>query len=171
VSDIIAITFQDEQRADEVLDHLQQAQAGELLDLEDAAVVVKDMNENIHLRQTNDITAAKGAAYGGVLGLLIGMLFWLPVAGGLAGVILGAVWGIMIDLGFEDQWMKEVGGSLKPGNSALFLLVRSGTNRVIHELKQYKGSVYLTSLSDRAKAALTSALEKAPDMTNESIPT
>ncbi len=59
--------------------------------------------------------------------------------------------------------MKEVGQSLKPGTSALFVLVRKATpDKVLEGLKQFtgKGRVFQTSLGKDDENALREVLEK-----------
>ena len=60
--------------------------------------------------------------------------------------------------------MKEVGRSLKPGSSALFVLVRSATaDKVLDGLKAFagKGKVFRTSLAKDEEETLRVALEQA----------
>jgi uncharacterized membrane protein len=58
---------------------------------------------------------------------LIGLLFLAPWLGAAVGAISGAIAAKMSDFGVHDNFIKEVGNSIQPGNSALFLLVREAT--------------------------------------------
>jgi uncharacterized membrane protein len=63
-------------------------------------------------------------------------------------------------LGIDNKFIEEVGDSLDPGGSALFMLVAKATpDKVIPELQKFGGTVYQTSLSNEDEANLKKALE------------
>ena len=78
MSDLIVIAYDDEFKAEEVRLTLAKLQVEHLIELEDAAVVVKDEHGKIKLKQAVNLTGA-GAASGGFWGLLIGILFFNPL--------------------------------------------------------------------------------------------
>ena len=60
--------------------------------------------------------------------------------------------------------MKECGETLKPGSSALFVLTRKVTpDKVLDRLKDFKGKVLKTSLSDEQEAALRKIFEETSE--------
>jgi uncharacterized membrane protein len=64
--------------------------------------------------------------------------------------------------------MKEIGASLKPGTSALFVLLRKVTaDKVLDGLKQFvgKGKVFQSSLNKDDEKALREVLEKPAPQT------
>jgi uncharacterized membrane protein len=91
---------------------------------------------------------------GAFWGLLIGLLFFAPWLGAAMGALGGALGGKMTDVGIDDKFIKQVGGSIQPGNSALFMLVRSATtDRVLKQLHDFPGvHVLRTSLSVEQEA-------------------
>jgi uncharacterized membrane protein len=94
--------------------------------------------------------------------MLIGLLFLNPLLGAAIGAGAGAISGKFSDLGLDDKMMKDVGQSLKPGSSALFVLLRQVTaDKVLDGLKQFagKGKVYQTSLDKDDEKTLREALE------------
>ena len=123
MSDLIALSFHDPDRASHVKDQLLALQRTHLVDLEDAAVVVRKDNGKVKLKQTVDLTA-RGTLSGGFWGTLIGLLFLAPVWGLAAGMAVGAVSGALADVGIDDRFMKDLGKELTPNSSALFILVR-----------------------------------------------
>ncbi len=162
MSDLIVIRFNDEYRAAEVLASLGRMQKEHVVDLEDAAVVTKNAEGKVKVQQTVDMTAGRGAIHGAFWGLLFGMIFFVPVFGALWGIGLGALMGKLTDLGVDDKFMKQVGDEMKPGNSAIFFLLRKATkDRFLDALSQFEGTVYQTSLSKEAEAELQKALESA----------
>jgi uncharacterized membrane protein len=87
--------------------------------------------------------------------LLIGIIFWMPWLGLAVGAISGAVAGGLTDIGVDDKFIKDVGNTIEPGHSALFLLVREATmDKLEDELKEFNAKVLQTSLSNEDEARL-----------------
>jgi uncharacterized membrane protein len=103
-----------------------------------------------------------GAVSGGFWGMLIGLLFLNPLLGMAVGAGAGALSGKFRDIGLDDKMMKAIGDSLKPGTSALFVLIKKATaDKVLEGLKPFvgKGKVFQTSLSKDDENALREVLE------------
>ena len=161
MSSLVVIEYDDEFKAEEVRLMLQKMQKDYLVDLEDAVVVVKDTKGKIKLHQMHSLTAA-GAVGGGFWGALIGLIFLNPLLGMAAGAAAGAVSGALTDVGLDDKFMKDLAGTLTPGTSALFVLVRKATpDKVLEELKGTGGTILKTSLSHDDEAKLQAALSAA----------
>jgi uncharacterized membrane protein len=59
------------------------------------------------------------------------------------------------DIGVDDKFIKDVGDTIEPGHSALFLLVVSATgDKVMEQLEGTQATVLQTSLSKEAEAKL-----------------
>jgi uncharacterized membrane protein len=161
MSTLVAVIFNDEKTAFEMRTALLKMEKEYLIDLEDSVVVTRDAKGKAKLDQAVNLTAA-GAVGGGFWGMLIGMVFLNPLLGAAMGASMGALSGRLNDLGLNDQMMKDVGKSLTPGTSALFVLIRKVTaDKVLEGLKDFagKGKVFQTSLSKDSEAALREALE------------
>jgi uncharacterized membrane protein len=159
MADLIVIAYDDEFKAEEVRLALFRMQKEHLVDLEDAVVVTKAQDGRVRLNQSHNLVAA-GAATGSLWGALIGLLFLNPLLGVAAGAGSGALAGYVTDVGVDDNFMRELGETLVPGTSALFLLVRKSTpDKVLPELRRYGGKVLRTSLSTEDEAKLMAALE------------
>lgn len=160
MSDLIVIGYDDEFKADEVLLTLARLQKEYLIDLEDAAIVIRDKEGKVKIKQAQNLTAV-GAVGGGFWGLLVGLLFFQPLFGVLAGAAAGALSGALTDIGIDDNFIKDLGSHLEPGTSALFILVRKSTpDKVLAEIKPYGGKVLRTSLSHSDEEALQAALQE-----------
>lgn len=158
MSDLIVIAFKDEHQADEVLLALSKMQREHLVDLEDSCVVVRKADGKLRLKQAHNLLVA-GAAGGSFWGLLIGLLFLHPLVGVLAGAAAGAVGGALTDIGIDDNFIKEIGNTITPGSSALFILVRKATpDKVLEELRHFEGTVLRSSLTHEDEAKLQAAL-------------
>jgi uncharacterized membrane protein len=158
MSDLIAIAYDDAYKAEEVRLTLIKLQKEHLIELEDAAVIVKNAEGKVKLKQAVDLTTA-GAVSGGFWGLLIGTLFLSPILGAAVGAAAGAASGALSDIGVDDNFMKSLGETLQPGTSALFVLVRKVTpDKVLEEIAPYGGTVLRTSLTKDEEAQLQEVL-------------
>jgi len=161
MSTLVVIGYDDQFKADEVRLALLKMQKDYLIDLEDAVVAVKDHKGKVRLHQAVNITAA-GAVSGGFWGTLIGLLFLNPLLGMAVGATAGAVSGALTDVGINDKFMKDLAGTMKPGSSTLFVLVRTATpDKVLDEMKGRGGTVLKTSLSHDDEVKLQAALSAA----------
>ncbi len=163
MSTLVAVVFNDETTAFEMRAALIKMQKQYLLELEDAVVVTRDLQGKTKLDQAMSLTTA-GAVGGGFWGMLIGMLFLNPLLGAAIGAGAGALSAKFTDIGLDNQMMKDMGSSLKPGSSALFVLLRKvSSDKVLEGLKSFatKGKVFQTSLNKDDEKALREALEMA----------
>ena len=161
MSTLVAVVFNDESTAFEMRAALTKMQKQYLLEMEDAVVVTRDQDGKTKLHQAVSLTGL-GAAGGAFWGMLIGLLFLNPLLGAAVGAGAGALSAKFKDIGINDQMMKDVGDSLKPGTSALFVLIRKATaDKVLEGLKPFvgKGKVFQTSLNKDDEKALRDVLE------------
>lgn len=159
--DLVVIAYDSEQTGFEALDVADRLQKRELLRLIDAAVVVKDQQGKVTIKQTLEHRkTGTAAAWGGFWGLLVGFLFVGPILLGIVGAILGALIGKSQDLGIDNKFIQEVGDSLEPGNSALCMLVlEAKEDQVLDELRKMGGTVFQTSLSEENEEKLRQVLQ------------
>jgi len=163
MSSLVAVVFQDETTAFEMRTALLKMQKENLIDLEDSVVVTRSPKGRVKLDQAVSLTSA-GAIGGGFWGLLIGLIFLNPLLGAAIGATAGGISGRFSDIGVNDQVMRDIGQSMKPGSSALFVLVRRATaDKVLDGLKSFvgKGEVFQTSLNKDVESTLREALEQA----------
>ena len=157
MADLIVLAFKNEQGAIEMRDELIKLQKQQLIELEDAAVVIRRQDGKVKVKQVASLAGA-GALGGAFWGMLIGLLFLAPWLGLAIGAVTGAVAGGLTDIGVDDKFIKEVGETIEPGQSALFLLVRKATgDKVIQQVKHFNPTVLQTSLSEEQEAKLREA--------------
>jgi uncharacterized membrane protein len=160
MSSLIAVGFKDEFTADTVLLELRKLQKEHLIDLEDAAVVIRNQDGKVKIKQTQELTTA-GALSGGFWGLLFGFIFFNPLLGWAVGAIAGGISGALSDIGIDDNFIREVGSTIEPNTSAIFVLVRRATpDKVLEDLGRFNGKVLKTSLSNEDEAKLQAVLTK-----------
>ncbi len=149
MSNLVVITFDNMEEASKVREALKAQSAN--ISLDDSAVIVKDEEGEIHIKDEVDRGVAVGAVGGGALGLLIGGLLF-PIGGLVLGAMGGALVGKLLDMGIDKKFIDQVSESLEPGSSALFVLVREANpNVALATLRPYKGTVYHTSLPPEAE--------------------
>jgi uncharacterized membrane protein len=158
MADLIVVAYDDPYKAEEVRLTLAKLQVEHLIELEDAAVVVKNAEGKVKLKQAINLTSA-GAVSGGFWGLLIGTLFLNPLLGTAVGAATGALTGSLQDIGVDDNFMRELGETLLPNTSALFVLVKKVTpDKVLEEVSKYGGKILRSSLSKTEEAELQEIL-------------
>jgi uncharacterized membrane protein len=158
MSNMFVLKVADESVAEQMLGTLKRLQDQRLIKVEDAAIVTRRGDGKPKIRQANDLVGA-GALGGAFWGLLIGLLFFVPIFGAAIGAGAGALMGKFSDLGINDDFVKQVGNSINPGESALFLLVRDAVvDKVLPQLKQFQFQVIQTSLSQEDEQRLRETL-------------
>ena len=166
MSDLIVVGFDSTTKADEVLWRLRAMQSQDLVDLEDAVVVIRDQAGRVQLKQSIDLAdlqASSGLLAGSFLGGLIGMLFLNPTAGfllgGMFGAGAGALSGSLADYGIEDDFIKSLARTIPNNSSALSVLARKARlDKVLAELSDVGGKVLQTTLSSDQEKRLQEAL-------------
>jgi len=158
MSTLVAIAYPDRATAEKVRQELIQATKEHLVKLEDAVVVDIDENGKVKLHQatsTTGVGALGGAAWGG----LIGLLFLAPLFGMAIGAASGALAGKLTDTGVNDNFMKELGAKLQPGNAALIALGSTeARDKLLERITPYGGDVIQTSLDKEDEEKLRAAL-------------
>ena len=158
MSELIVFAFPSEGGAAEMSEKLKSLQKQQLIKLADAATVVRKPDGKVKVKQAVSLVGA-GALGGAFWGMLIGLLFFMPWLGLAVGAVTGAISGKLSDYGIDDDFIKEVGDTVEPGHSALFLMVADWTeDKVLDEITQYNAKVLRTSLSKEDEEKLKDAL-------------
>jgi uncharacterized membrane protein len=159
MSYLVVISFDDPDEAGQVRQTLSSIEHTGHLSLDDSAIVVKDDEGKVHLKNEVDRGVKVGAVGGSMLGLLLASVFF-PIGGLVLGALGGALVGKMANTGVSQKFVKEVSDDLKPGSSAIFFIVRGDDpNPTVAALRQYKGKVLQTTLPQEAEDTLRRGLE------------
>jgi uncharacterized membrane protein len=158
MSDLIVIGYPDETTAALAADEAR-ALARDLIIQPDAiASIVRDTEGKYHVHTSHHAVGA-GASWGMFWGLLFGLLFFIPVFGLAIGAGLGALMGKIAKSGIDREFQDQVRDLIKPGTSALFLMVEKVTpDKAVEAMSKYGGTVLKTSLSKQGEADLQAAL-------------
>ena len=175
MAELIVVGFQGKHRAAEVLDQVQRLHADAMIDVKDGVAVYRTDNGRLRVDQSVYPTTNEETATGALLGALLGAILAVPFAAlaasvpaaatalGLGGAAIGATGGAVMAFdesttwretyGISDEFVKQVGGMVQPGQSAVFVLAQaSDPARVAEQFRGYGGKVLRTTLpADRVK--------------------
>ena len=158
MADLIAIGYPDETTAARAAKEVERLAEDLIIQPDAVAVIVRDQEGKFHVT-TNHNPVAAGATWGLFWGFLFGILFFVPLLGIAIGAGLGAVMGAISKLDIDKGFQDRVRDLLKPGTSALFMIVeKMTTDRAVAALGQFGGTVLKTSLSEDAERELQEAL-------------
>lgn len=161
MSELVVVAFDNATEADALMDKLAKLEKQHLVSLDDAAVVVRKADGKVKVKQAQSLVGA-GAVGGAFWGMLIGLLFLAPWLGMAIGALSGALGGKLSDVGIDDEFIKEVGSTIKPGHSAAFLLIGEATpDKLMDEISGFSGTVLKTSLSKENEEKLKAAFGAA----------
>jgi uncharacterized membrane protein len=158
MSDLIAIGYPDETTADAAADEARRLARDLIIEPDAIASIVRDKDGRYHVH-TSHHAVGGGATWGMFWGLLFGLLFFVPVFGIAIGAGLGALMGKITKSGIDREFQDQVRGMLRPGTSALFLMVDKVTpDKAVEAMSKYGGTVLKTSLSKEGEQELQEAL-------------
>jgi len=154
MSSLVVLAFENMTGAEDMRERMYDLQKRELITLEDAAVVVRKESGKTKVKQAHSLVGA-GALGGAFWGMLIGLLFFAPWLGIIAGAAGGALAGKLGDVGVDDDFIKQVSDTIEPGHSALFLLARDAQmERIEQELSGESFEIIQTNLSPEDETQL-----------------
>jgi uncharacterized membrane protein len=124
---------------------------------EDTAIVERDPDGTAHVKNEVSGTTEAATVIGAVIGGLLSFVF--PPAGMAIGAAVGAAAGAALDTGVSGEFVNEVKTTLRPGRSALFLVVKeSDADSTLAALRQFRGDVIQTTLPTETEEAVRQAL-------------
>jgi uncharacterized membrane protein len=145
MADLIAIGYPDQATAEAAADEARGLARDLIIEPDAIAVIVRDTEGKYHVHTSHN-PVGRGATWGMFWGLLFGLLFFIPVFGIAIGAGLGALMGKITKSGIDKEFQEQVRGMLRPGTSALFLMVEKVTpDKAVEAMSKYGGTVLKTS--------------------------
>jgi uncharacterized membrane protein len=158
VSEIIVIGYGDQPTATQAYNEVLTLQKDFIVELTGLAIVRVDNEGKSHVETPQKIVGVS-AASGAMWGMLIGILFLVPFVGLALGGAMGALMGKMGKSGIDDAFRSQVQALLKPGGAAVVVMASKITDdKFADAMKQYGGTLLKTSLSDADEKELASEL-------------
>ena len=155
---MISVSFDPDNKAYAALTALKELDAQGRLDVEAAAVVARDDDGQIVVKDRVGSFEYAGAAGGGLLGLLVGII------GGPLGVLIGGSYGLLVgslfDLGEEEQSesvLGQISASVKPGHTALLAEVTEQSPEVVDTAMARLGGTVLRRPVAEVEAEIAAA--------------
>jgi uncharacterized membrane protein len=179
MAELMVVGFEGRYRAAEVLDQLTQLNATWAIDLKDAVAVYRTDSGKLRVDGSVQPTSKEGAAGGALLGGLLGAILMAPFTGGAsaaaaaaaigAGAVTFGASGAVIgaedaaeykrEFGISEEFVKQVGGVVQPGQSAVFVLARTADpDAVAEKFRGYGGAVLRSTLPAGAEMKLREVL-------------
>jgi uncharacterized membrane protein len=158
---LVAIGYPDQVTAEQARQTVSDLESELIIQADQVASISRDLEGKYHVHTSHGGSSAGGGAWwGGFWGLLFGLLFFIPFAGLALGAGMGALFGHLGKQGIDKAFQQQVRDYLKPGTSALFMVIEQATpDKAVAALSQYGGTVIKTSLSDEDTKKLQEALE------------
>jgi uncharacterized membrane protein len=157
---LVAIGYPDQGTAEQARQTVQGLEADLVIQADQVASISRDLDGKYHVHTTHGgASAGGGAIWGSFWGLLFGLLFFVPFAGLAMGAGFGALFGHLGEKGIDKAFQEQVRDYVKPGTSALFMVIEKATpDKAVAALEQYGGTVIKTSLSEEDTKKLQDAL-------------
>ena len=173
MAELVVVGFEGKHRAAEVLDQLEVLNNVSAIDLKDGVAVYRTDDGKLRFDRSVEATTGEGAAGGALLGGMIGALLLAPFTGGVSAAAAAGAMGIGAaafglsgaaigaeeaasfkeEYGISDEFVKQVGGMVQPGQSAVFVLARASDPKAVAEqFRGYGGTVLRTTLPPDAAA-------------------
>jgi len=121
--DVIVAAFNDERGATEALGKLKEGQKAGVIKVRDAALLTKDADSKLKVKETADMTGTRGAVLGGVAGAVVGVIAGPVGWAALGGAAIGGLVAKLRDSGFENSRLEQWGANLTPGSSAIVAVI------------------------------------------------
>jgi uncharacterized membrane protein len=147
--------YDDPAGAERAVELLKSAERDGLVKIDDHAVVSWPVGaaqpDTKHGHEEN----WRGAGWGGLWGLLIGTLFFIPVVGGLAGVAIGALAKATQDAGITREQLETIRSEITEGTSALFVVTeQADVDRLGERMRGLHTTLIATNLTDAERKVL-----------------
>jgi uncharacterized membrane protein len=164
---LVAIGYPDAGTAEQARETVRRLESELIIQADQVAAISRDSEGKYHVHTTHGgADAGSGAVWGGFWGLLFGLLFFIPFAGMALGAGMGALMGHFGEKGIDKAFQDQVRDYVKPGTSALFMVIEQATpDKAVAALQQYGGTVIKSSLSDEDTKKLQDALQPPSEAT------
>jgi len=158
MSEIIVIGYDEQSTATQAYKEVLTLQQDFVVELTGLAIVRVDDEGKSHVETPQKIVGVS-AASGALWGMLIGILFLVPFFGLALGGAMGALMGKMGKSGIDEQFRTQVQALLKPGGAAVVIMASKITDdKFANAMKQFGGTLLKTSLSEDDEKELASEL-------------
>jgi uncharacterized membrane protein len=176
MSELIVLTFKGSTTAHEVREKVQELEAAGKVTVEDAVVVYRPPNEDrimssvygkvgvmagteqmedAFVEEDVDPNRKKFTRRGGAIGLVAGLVLGGPIGAVVVGAGVGNIMARMKDKGIDKDFVEQIGETLKPDTSAIFLYGSAEDPEALKdELRHYSPHLLSTTLDEEQEKRL-----------------
>jgi uncharacterized membrane protein len=159
MAELLAIGYDDEATALQAMAEVQNLREELILETDAVAAIQRHPDGKYQVTTNHGPSTGGGATWGMFWGLLFGLLFFIPVLGMAVGAGLGALFGHLEKGTIDKEFQAQVRDMVKPGTSALFLVIEKATpDKAVAAMQKFGGTVLKTSLSEADTKRLQDAL-------------
>ena len=168
---VIIAGYQATEPATKNFDALVQLVKGKKIQTDGMILVQKDLDGKITVNETGDHLGRKGVAWGGGVGLLVGLVAPVLLAPVVVGAAAGALVGKFAKHKVESGVESGLGEKLKPGMAAILAIVREGDRLAAQQAMADSPAKSVAIVDEGLKDVLAEAAGKFnPDLTVLPIP-
>ncbi len=143
--DVVVAAFDDESAATSAMDQLSKVRRAGEIELKAMAIVRRDADGRLHIKETNDPGAIRGAVVGGAVGGVIGLLLGpLAIPAAAAGAAIGALTEKLHDAGIEDAKLERLGEGLRAGVAAVVAMTTADSSAAVQRIVREAGARVIT---------------------------
>jgi uncharacterized membrane protein len=160
---LMAAVYPNEDQAKVIANMLQEMHRAGNITLVDAALITKDEDGKVHVKETEELTTRKGARRGAIITGILGLIYPPSfIASVIAGGGIGALAGKLRDTGIKDDDIKEIADGVQPGNAAVVALAEGEwVQHIEQSLQGYDGRLITHTIDAEAAATLTDTEDSA----------
>lgn len=155
-TELQVFTFDTPTGADGMLGALKALQNDDLIELDYAVVVTKDLNNKVEVRQPLEVGPGKGAAFGALTGAVVGLLGGPggAIVGFAAGALTGGAAGAVMEADIPKEELEALAlHELEPGESALAVYIDDiWVDQVLQAAEDFDAAIHHQIRADQRKA-------------------
>jgi uncharacterized membrane protein len=157
MSELMVLGFENEMEADRFGLKLAELQKDLIVQLQDAAEVVRDLDGKPHVKHGHSLVGA-GAMGGAFWGMLFGLLFFVPFLGLAIGAAMGGLFGKLGKTGMDKEVLQQMGDAVPPGKAGWFLLIGQMTeDKFLAAVKGTNATLVRSNLTEEQEKDLKHA--------------
>jgi len=159
-NNVIVVSFEDDPNAYEAMTSLKELDSQRQVDLAAAAIIVRHEDGQLEIKDEIDDNGVTGTATGGILGLLIGVLFgpFGVLIGGATGLLIGSLFDIDDDDDTESV-LADISRQARPDHTTLLAEVGEPSPDVIDTAMSELGGDVLRRTAADVEAEIAAADE------------
>ena len=158
MNNLIVLVYDGLRKAEEVRLMLLNLEREDLKDVDDAVVAIRYPDGEIKLNQSVGLNGA-GAKTNGFSTRLFGLIFQSPPLAATS-YASDAFCSALMEVGINNQFLADVAEFLKPGKSALFVLLKTTEpDKLLKDVEEHGAKILHTSVNDENEQRMTETLQ------------